>query len=48
MTISAVVVSHGHAAEPELSLARARKAFQDIECHPAFLPDVSTVTTRVW
>jgi L-lactate dehydrogenase (cytochrome) len=33
------------AAEAELSLARARQAFQDIEFHPAILRDVSTVDT---
>lgn len=32
-------------AEAELSLARARQAFQDIEFHPAILRDVSTVDT---
>ncbi len=31
------------AAEAELSLARARRAFRDIEFHPAILRDVSTV-----
>lgn len=33
------------AAEGELSLARARQAFSDIEFHPAILRDVSTVDT---
>jgi L-lactate dehydrogenase (cytochrome) len=33
------------AAEAELSLARARQAFRDIEFHPAILRDVSTVDT---
>lgn len=33
------------AAEAELSLARARQAFQDIEFHPAILRDVSYVDT---
>ena len=33
------------AAEEELSLARARQAFKDIEFHPAILRDVSTVDT---
>ena len=33
------------AAEAEISLARARQAFQDIEFHPSILRDVSTVTT---
>ncbi len=32
------------AAESEISLARAREAFLDIEFHPAILRDVSTVT----
>lgn len=32
-------------AEAELSLARARQAFQDIEFHPAILRDVSKVST---
>ncbi|MCF6386736.1 alpha-hydroxy-acid oxidizing protein [Mycobacterium sp. MBM] len=32
-------------AEAELSLARARQAFQDVEFHPAILRDVSTVDT---
>ena len=31
------------AAEGELSLARARQAFEDIEFHPSILRDVSTV-----
>lgn len=35
------------AAEAELSLARARQAFQDIEFHPRILRDVSTVDTSV-
>lgn len=37
------------AAEGELSLARARQAFEDIEFHPSILHDVSTIdtTTRV-
>ena len=37
------------AAEGELSLARARQAFDDIEFHPSILRDVSTVdtTTRI-
>ena len=35
------------AAEQELSLARARRAFQDIEFHPAILRDVSDVDTSV-
>ena len=37
------------AAEGELSLARARQAFEDIEFHPSILRDVSTVdtTTRI-
>jgi L-lactate dehydrogenase (cytochrome) len=34
-------------AEGELSLARARKAFQDIEFHPSILRDVSEVDTGV-
>ena len=34
------------AAEQELSLARARQAFLDIEFHPAILRDVSEVDTR--
>jgi isopentenyl diphosphate isomerase/L-lactate dehydrogenase-like FMN-dependent dehydrogenase len=29
----------------EISLARARQAFEDIEFHPAILRDVSTVST---
>jgi L-lactate dehydrogenase (cytochrome) len=33
------------AAEAELSLARARQAFRDIEFHPGILRDVSTVKT---
>ena len=33
------------AAEDELSLARARQAFRDIEFHPSILRDVSTVDT---
>ena len=33
------------AAEGELSLARARQAFEDIEFHPSILRDVSTVDT---
>ena len=33
------------AAEEELSLARARQAFRDIEFHPAILRDVSAVDT---
>jgi L-lactate dehydrogenase (cytochrome) len=33
------------AAEEELSLARARQAFRDIEFHPAILRDVSNVDT---
>jgi L-lactate dehydrogenase (cytochrome) len=33
------------AAEAEISLGRARQAFQDIEFHPAILRDVSTVDT---
>lgn len=33
------------AAEEELSLARARQAFSDIEFHPAILRDVSQVST---
>src|SRR5258707_12032821 len=32
-------------AESELSIARARQAFSDIEFHPAILRDVSTVRT---
>ncbi len=38
------------AAEGELSLARARQAFQDIEFHPSILRDVSTVDTscEIW
>ena len=33
------------AAEAELSLARARQAFEDVEFHPAILRDVATVDT---
>lgn len=33
------------AAEAELSLARARQAFQDVEFHPSILTDVSEVDT---
>ncbi len=33
------------AAEAELSLARARQAFEDVEFHPAILRDVSAVDT---
>ena len=33
------------AAEGEVSLARARQAFEDVELHPAILRDVSTVDT---
>src|ERR1700710_1572322 len=33
------------AAEGELSLARARQAFEDIEFHPSVLRDVSAVDT---
>jgi L-lactate dehydrogenase (cytochrome) len=33
------------AAEGEISLARARQAFEDIEFHPAILRDVETVST---
>ncbi len=33
------------AAEGEISLARARQAFEDIEFHPSILKDVSTVDT---
>jgi L-lactate dehydrogenase (cytochrome) len=38
------------AAEGELSLARARQAFQDVEFHPSILRDVSTVDTscEIW
>lgn len=32
-------------AEGEISLARARQAFQDVEFHPAILNDVSKVDT---
>jgi isopentenyl diphosphate isomerase/L-lactate dehydrogenase-like FMN-dependent dehydrogenase len=35
------------AAEGELSLARARQAFTDVEFHPSILRDVSTVDTSV-
>ena len=35
------------AAEGELSLARARQAFADVEFHPRILRDVSTVDTSV-
>ncbi|MGZ8690440.1 MAG: alpha-hydroxy acid oxidase, partial [Aeromicrobium sp.] len=35
------------AAEAELSLARARQAFQDITFHPSILRDVSDVDTSV-
>jgi L-lactate dehydrogenase (cytochrome) len=35
------------AAEGEISLARARQAFQDVEFHPRILRDVSTVDTSV-
>ena len=35
------------AAEGEMSLARARQAFQDIEFHPQVLRDVSAVETSV-
>src|SRR6188472_3533202 len=35
------------AAEGEISLARARQAFQDVEFHPEVLRDVSTVDTSV-
>ncbi len=35
------------AAEGELSLARARQAFQDVEFHPSILRDVSRVDTSV-
>ena len=34
------------AAEGELSLSRARQAFEDIEFHPSILRDVSTVSTE--
>lgn len=34
------------AAEAEISLARARQAFEDIQFNPAILRDVSTVVTR--
>ena len=33
------------AAEGEISLARARQAFEDVEFHPSILKDVSTVDT---
>ncbi|MGO4592176.1 alpha-hydroxy-acid oxidizing protein, partial [Leifsonia sp. 2TAF2] len=38
------------AAEGELSLARARQAFQDVEFHPSILRDVSMVDTscEIW
>ncbi|SEB08391.1 alpha-hydroxy acid oxidase [Leifsonia sp. 21MFCrub1.1] len=38
------------AAEGELSLARARQAFEDVEFHPSILRDVSTVDTscQIW
>jgi L-lactate dehydrogenase (cytochrome) len=38
------------AAEGEISLARARQAFQDIEFHPSILRDVSAVDTscEIW
>ncbi|MDR6612121.1 alpha-hydroxy acid oxidase [Leifsonia sp. 1010] len=38
------------AAEGELSLARARQAFQDVEFHPSILRDVSQVNTscQIW
>src|SRR5690242_6806411 len=35
------------AAESEISLRRARQAFEDIEFHPSILKDVSTVDTSV-
>ncbi len=35
------------AAEAELSLARARQAFDDVEFHPAILRDVSEIDTSV-
>jgi len=35
------------AAEEELSLARARQAFRDVEFHPTILRDVTTVDTSV-
>jgi L-lactate dehydrogenase (cytochrome) len=35
------------AAEGEISLARARQAFEDVEFHPRILRDVSTVDTSV-
>jgi L-lactate dehydrogenase (cytochrome) len=34
------------AAEGELSLTRARQAFEDVQFHPSILRDVSTVDTR--
>jgi L-lactate dehydrogenase (cytochrome) len=34
------------AAEGELSLARARQAFEDVQFHPSILRDVSTLDTR--
>jgi len=34
------------AAEGELSIRRAREAFEDVEFHPGILTDVSTVDTR--
>src|ERR1700691_3489338 len=33
------------AAESEISLKRARRAFEDVEFHPSILRDVSTVNT---
>ena len=38
------------AAEGEISLARARQAFQDVEFHPSILRDVSSVDTscEIW
>ena len=36
------------AAEDELSLARARQAFRDIEFHPTILRNVATVDTSEW
>src|SRR6201996_6335245 len=35
------------AAEGEVSLRRARQAFEDVEFHPSILKDVSTVDTSV-
>ena len=35
------------AAEGEISLARARQAFQDVEFHPQVLRDVSSIDTSV-